>query len=217
MKHCLKEIADSSGQQHHLHGETLQPVRRVQAVISTSACSRDGANAFPGDDQLGPVVGIGCVSSFPGWLDGAPARDSWCSMRRPSIHISAMKTAPGRRRASLGVMIIARPAFASLARARVLRIECRVPGADCNPYLAYAAALASGLDGHRRIRLSRPIYSRAISTRRDICRACPIRWSKRSTVLRGRRCLRKRGFGADVVEHLQSFLPYRGGELSAAP
>ena len=30
-----------------------------------------------------------------------------------------------------------------------LRIECRVPGADCNPYLVYAAALASGLDGIR--------------------------------------------------------------------
>ena len=28
-----------------------------------------------------------------------------------------------------------------------LRIECRIPGADCNPYLVYAAALASGLDG----------------------------------------------------------------------
>jgi len=28
-----------------------------------------------------------------------------------------------------------------------LRIECRLPGADCNPYLAYAAALAAGLDG----------------------------------------------------------------------
>jgi len=27
------------------------------------------------------------------------------------------------------------------------RIECRMPGADVNPYLAYAAALASGLDG----------------------------------------------------------------------
>ena len=27
------------------------------------------------------------------------------------------------------------------------RIECRIPGADVNPYLAYAAALASGLDG----------------------------------------------------------------------
>ena len=28
-----------------------------------------------------------------------------------------------------------------------LRVESRVPGADCNPYLAYAAALHSGLDG----------------------------------------------------------------------
>ncbi|HEV8118935.1 MAG TPA: glutamine synthetase, partial [Thermoanaerobaculia bacterium] len=28
-----------------------------------------------------------------------------------------------------------------------LRIECRIPGADANPYLAYSAALASGLDG----------------------------------------------------------------------
>src|SRR3990172_3846084 len=30
-----------------------------------------------------------------------------------------------------------------------LRIECRIPGADCNPYLAYAAVLAAGLDGIR--------------------------------------------------------------------
>ena len=28
-----------------------------------------------------------------------------------------------------------------------LRIECRVPGADANPYMVYAAALAAGLDG----------------------------------------------------------------------
>ncbi len=28
-----------------------------------------------------------------------------------------------------------------------LRIESRIPGADCNPYLVFAAALASGLDG----------------------------------------------------------------------
>jgi glutamine synthetase len=30
-----------------------------------------------------------------------------------------------------------------------LRIECRIPGADCNPYLAFAASLASGLAGVR--------------------------------------------------------------------
>jgi len=28
-----------------------------------------------------------------------------------------------------------------------LRIECRIPGADCNPYLALAGLLAAGLDG----------------------------------------------------------------------
>ena len=27
------------------------------------------------------------------------------------------------------------------------RIECRIPGADCNPYLAYAAIVAAGLHG----------------------------------------------------------------------
>jgi len=30
-----------------------------------------------------------------------------------------------------------------------LRIESRIPGADINPYLGFAAALASGLDGIR--------------------------------------------------------------------
>ena len=28
-----------------------------------------------------------------------------------------------------------------------LRIENRIPGADCNPYLAYAASLVAGIDG----------------------------------------------------------------------
>ncbi len=31
-----------------------------------------------------------------------------------------------------------------------LRVECRIPGADANPYLAYAALLAAGLDGIER-------------------------------------------------------------------
>jgi glutamine synthetase len=34
-----------------------------------------------------------------------------------------------------------------VGKGQSLRIECRIPGADCNPYLAYTAALASGQDG----------------------------------------------------------------------
>ena len=34
--------------------------------------------------------------------------------------------------------------FRVVGRGSSLRIESRLPGADCNPYLVYAAALASG-------------------------------------------------------------------------
>ena len=37
--------------------------------------------------------------------------------------------------------------FRVVGRGPGLRIECRIPGGDTNPYLAYAAALAGGLDG----------------------------------------------------------------------
>jgi glutamine synthetase len=40
-------------------------------------------------------------------------------------------------------------AFRVVGSGPSFRIECRVPGADTNPYLAYGAALASGLDGIR--------------------------------------------------------------------
>src|SRR5918912_1600158 len=38
-------------------------------------------------------------------------------------------------------------AFRVLGQGRSLRSECRVPGADVNPYLAYAALIAAGLHG----------------------------------------------------------------------
>jgi glutamine synthetase len=37
--------------------------------------------------------------------------------------------------------------FRIVGRGASLRVECRVPGADANPYLVFAATLAAGLDG----------------------------------------------------------------------
>jgi glutamine synthetase len=37
--------------------------------------------------------------------------------------------------------------FRIVGHGNSLRIECRIPGADANPYLAFAATLAAGLDG----------------------------------------------------------------------
>jgi glutamine synthetase len=48
-----------------------------------------------------------------------------------------------------------------------LRIECRIPGADCNPYLAYAASLASGLAGiEQHLEPPEPFNGDAYSARR---------------------------------------------------
>jgi glutamine synthetase len=41
-------------------------------------------------------------------------------------------------------------AFRVVGRGAGLRVESRVPGADCNPYLAFAAAIAAGLRGIER-------------------------------------------------------------------
>jgi glutamine synthetase len=37
--------------------------------------------------------------------------------------------------------------FRVVGHGKSLRVECRIPGADANPYLAFAATLAAGLDG----------------------------------------------------------------------
>jgi len=40
--------------------------------------------------------------------------------------------------------------FRGVGGGESLRVECRIPGGDANPYLAYAALLAAGLDGIER-------------------------------------------------------------------
>jgi glutamine synthetase len=40
--------------------------------------------------------------------------------------------------------------FRIVGHGHTLRVECRIPGADVNPYLSYAALLAAGLDGIER-------------------------------------------------------------------
>ncbi|MEN8159144.1 MAG: glutamine synthetase family protein, partial [Myxococcota bacterium] len=40
--------------------------------------------------------------------------------------------------------------FRGVGKGSSLRVECRIPGADANPYLAYAGLIAAGLDGIER-------------------------------------------------------------------
>jgi glutamine synthetase len=84
-----------------------------------------------------------------------------------------------------------------------LRIECRLPGADANPYLAFAAALASGLDGIAR-KTEPPPMSSGNSYASDGEARLPA--SLREAARRFEESeFAREAFGADVVEHYAHF------------
>jgi glutamine synthetase len=84
-----------------------------------------------------------------------------------------------------------------------LRIECRIPGADCNPYLAHAAALASGLDGIAQKIEPPPIFEGDIYAANALPR---VPHSLRdATELFAASAFARKAFGADVVEHYAHF------------
>ena len=136
-KQCLKELAEAAGM-------SLTFMAKLAADRAGSSCHihcslwRDGKNAFAGRSDafrwfLGgwmahvPEVMVfyaPTINAYKRYVDAswAPTRIAWSYDNRTA-------------------------GFRVVGDGQSLRIECRIPGADCNPYLAFAASLASGLDG----------------------------------------------------------------------
>ena len=79
------------------------------------------------------------------------------------------------------------------------RVECRIPGADCNPYLAFAAALAAGLHGiDNELELPKAFVGNMYAAKRvpDVPKTLreALAAFKKSKVLRA-------AFGDPVVDH----------------
>jgi glutamine synthetase len=144
-KQCLKELADSMDISVTFMAKYHEDRAGSSCHIHISLW-KDGKNAFVGNNDYGPVKGsklfhwfLGgwiahvedvmpfyapTVNSYKRYVDGswAPTRLAWSYDNRTA-------------------------GFRVVGHGQSLRIECRIPGADCNPYLAFAASLASGLDG----------------------------------------------------------------------
>jgi glutamine synthetase len=147
-KQCLKETADAM----NLSVTFMAKLDHEQAGSSCHlhlSLWRDGEPAFPGDEALGPLR---CSAVFRHFLAG------WIA-RAPELMVCYAPTVNAYKRYRSGSWAPTRlawsydnrtAAFRVLGRGERLRIECRIPGADCNPYMAYAAALAAGLDGLER-------------------------------------------------------------------
>lgn len=147
LKHCLKEIADAQGCSVTFMAKPCAGQAGSSCHIHLSLFS-GGDNAFAGDTEFGLAAGSDVFRYFlGGWMARlrelmvfyAPTVNSYKRYEDGSWAPTRIAWSYDNRTA----------AFRVVGQGDSLRIECRAPGADCNPYLAYAAALASGLDGIR--------------------------------------------------------------------
>ncbi|EGB10976.1 hypothetical protein AURANDRAFT_58767 [Aureococcus anophagefferens] len=140
-KQCLKEIADQENISVTFMAKPSADEPGSSCHIHCSLTRPDGSNAFLGDRDLGPGArGVSDVFAhfLAGWMAHTP--DLMPRARRSkSWAPTALVWSADNRTAG----------FRVVGSGEALRVEMRIPGADANPYLAFAAVLASGLAGVR--------------------------------------------------------------------
>ena len=201
MKHCLKEIADAQGRSITFMAKPFAEQAGSSCHIHLSLFA-DDKNAFAGDIALGPVSGSDAFRYFlGGWMAHLP---ELMVLYAPTINAykryEDQSWAPTRIAWSYDNRTAG---FRVVGRGGSLRIECRAPGADCNPYLAYAAALASGLDGIRN-RIEPPaVFEGDIYAASHLPRVPHT--LEQATDSFERSQFARQAFGDDVVKHYAHF------------
>jgi glutamine synthetase len=114
--------------------------------LHLSLWDKNGKSVFPGDQQLGPVQASDEFRWFlGGWMAHARAITPFYAPYPNSYKRYVFQSwAPTKIAWSYDNRTAG---FRVVGHGNSLRIESRIPGADCNPYLAYAATIAAGLDG----------------------------------------------------------------------
>ena len=200
-KQCLKEIADALGY-------SVTFMAKPNSGQAGSSCHIhfslfvDGKNAFAGDQAIGPVEGSDIFRWFlGGWMAHvpemmvfyAPTINSYKRYEDGSWAPTRIAWSYDNRTAG----------FRVVGKEQSLRIECRIPGADSNPYLAFAAALASGLDGIKNKIEPPDIFEGDIYEARHLPR---VPYTLEHAVDHFESSdFTKQTFGKDVVEHYAHF------------
>jgi glutamine synthetase len=200
-KQCMKELADSMG-------VSVTFMAKIASNQAGSGCHvhfslwRKGRNAFVGDDPLGPIR---CSDQFRWFLGG------WIA-RVPELMVFYAPTVNSYKRyvdASWAPTRLAwsrdnrTAGFRVVGDGQGLRIECRIAGADCNPYLVFAASLASGLDGIANHTEPPAHFSGDIYAAQDLPRV-PYTLAE-ATDRFAASTFARQAFGDDVVEHYLHF------------
>jgi len=146
-KHAAKEIAWQKECAVTFMAKWNEAYAGSSLHLHASLWDKSGINSlFPGEEAFGPVR---CSPLFRWFLGGwmkhlpeimafyAPYPTSYKRFVAGSFAPTGIACSYDNRTA----------AFRIVGHGPSLRAECRTPGADANPYLAFAATLAAGLDG----------------------------------------------------------------------
>ena len=146
-KHAAKEIAYSRGLAVTFMAKWNERAAGSGLHQHLSLWDAGGkANVFPGRGRLGEIA---CSDVFRYFLGGllahaaeltafwAPSVNSYKRFQSASFAPTTIAWSVDNRTAGIRVV----------GDGNALRVECRIPGADANPYVAWAATLAAGLAG----------------------------------------------------------------------
>lgn len=145
-KHAAKEIAWQNNVAVTFMAKWDERYAGSSMHIHASLWDEAGKPLFPGDEPLGAVHSSPLFRWFlGGWMKHirevfafyAPYPTSYKRYVAGSFAPTGIAWSYDNRTAG----------FRVLGQGSSLRVECRAPGADANPYLAFAATLAAGLDG----------------------------------------------------------------------
>jgi glutamine synthetase len=203
-KQCLKEVADRQGMSVTFMAKPMSDRAGSSCHVHMSLW-RDGNNAFAGESEVLRWFVGGCLAHIPDVMAFlAPTINSYKRYVDSSWAPTRLAWSNDNRTAG----------FRLVGHDQSTRIECRIPGADCNPYLVLASLLAAGLDGIAN-RIEPPaafvgdVYAAATLDRLpatlrdavDLFAASPFS---------------KATFGEEVVEHYAHFLRVEQKAFDAA-
>jgi glutamine synthetase len=201
MKQCMKETADEMGLAVTFMAKPHSDEAGSSCHIHVSLWNDDG-NVFPGDYSLPPLQVSDQFRWFlGGWMHKiaeliplfAPTVNSYKRFQDGSWAPTRIAWSHDNRTAG----------FRIVGHGQSLRIECRVPGADVNPYLAYAAMLAAGLDGIENEIEPPPMFAGDVYAAAELPRV--PRTLRDGLELFANSDFAKLAFGSEVVEHYSHF------------
>jgi glutamine synthetase len=213
LKHACKEIADAlgssvtfmakpdateAGSSSHLHVSLWRGDVNVFGVA-------DGAHVdHGGDETFRHFLGGWMAHAAELMVCFAPTVNSYKRFQAQSWAPTALAWSPDNRTTG----------FRIVGAGPSKRIECRIPGADVNPYLAYAAALASGLDGIEQGTEPPPMFEGDAYAAGDL--PSVPRTLAEATDRFEASDFARRAFGDDVVEHYVHFFRTEVAAFDAA-